>query len=226
MFKCWLNCQLASFEALLSLLSHEKTSNDPTPSWSAVLFFLRLVVQKKRHPSTFDHFSVFSNHVGQMCLLKEFWCSMDRAFFLGTKEGRDALPYRFLTQACVCVSGSAVLRCKGCATVESLVWERAACVYTFPPSCMFLVKMYVPPCWTLDTARKTSHHTRSWNCGWQEGSLDVVPACVPEATFCSRPRLFAHLTDSRRKKCSEWCMFDMHDSPGIRRDSTTRHYRS
>ena len=38
-FKCWLNCQVASFEGLLSL---EKTIDDPTPSWSAVL---RLVPQ-------------------------------------------------------------------------------------------------------------------------------------------------------------------------------------
>ena len=35
-FKCWLNRQVASFEALLSL---EKTIDDPTPSWSAVPFF-------------------------------------------------------------------------------------------------------------------------------------------------------------------------------------------
>ena len=34
-FKCWLNCQLASFEALLAL---EKTIEDPTPSWCAVPF--------------------------------------------------------------------------------------------------------------------------------------------------------------------------------------------
>ena len=35
-FKCWLNCQWASVDALLSL---EKTVDDPTPPWSAVLFF-------------------------------------------------------------------------------------------------------------------------------------------------------------------------------------------
>ena len=34
-FKCWLDCLLASFEALLSL---EKAIDEPTPSWSAVPF--------------------------------------------------------------------------------------------------------------------------------------------------------------------------------------------
>ena len=61
MFQCWLTCQLASVESLRSL---EKTIDDPTPSWSAVLF-LRLVVfcaspqpYNKRQPSQSDaHFA-------------------------------------------------------------------------------------------------------------------------------------------------------------------------
>ena len=56
--ECWLNCQLASFEALQSL---EKTIDDPTPSWSAVPF-LRLVAEK-RYPSGFVISYVFSYHI-------------------------------------------------------------------------------------------------------------------------------------------------------------------
>ena len=55
--KCWLNCELVSFEAMVSL---DKTINDPTPSGSAVLF-LHIVIQK-RYPSTVDNFYLFSCH--------------------------------------------------------------------------------------------------------------------------------------------------------------------
>ena len=37
-FKCWLTCQLASSEALLSK-KKKKNIDDPTPSWCAVPFF-------------------------------------------------------------------------------------------------------------------------------------------------------------------------------------------
>ena len=35
---------------------------------------------------------------------------------------------------------------------------------------------------------------------------DMVAALVVQSPFCVQPRLFAHLTDSRRTKCLEWCM--------------------
>ena len=56
--KCWLNCQLASCEALRSL---EKAIDDPTPSWSAVPP-LRLVAQK-RYPSNCVMFFVFFSRI-------------------------------------------------------------------------------------------------------------------------------------------------------------------
>ena len=86
-FKFWLNFQLASFEALLSL---EKPINDPTQSWSAVPFFASC--RTKRYPSKLGIYSVFSYHIGQACPVKEFWWSRNGAFFENKKKSRDAHP--------------------------------------------------------------------------------------------------------------------------------------
>ena len=85
-FQCWLNCQVASFEALLSL---EKTISEPTLSWSRVLF-LSFVVQL-----------TISVKIGQcLCLLVSHRTNMLRKKFLVVTErcisgdqlrkGRDA----------------------------------------------------------------------------------------------------------------------------------------
>ena len=80
-FKCWLTCQLASFEALRSL---EKTIDDPTPSWSAVLFCVLShrndIRQKKRN------FLCVSCHIGGTCPVKEFSGSRNGAFFWDQKK--------------------------------------------------------------------------------------------------------------------------------------------
>ena len=80
-FKCWLNCQLASFEALLSLA---KPINDPTQSWSVVPFFASC--RTKRYPSKLGIYFVFSYHIGQTCPVKEFWWSRNGAFFENKKK--------------------------------------------------------------------------------------------------------------------------------------------
>ena len=81
--KCWLICQMASFEALWSL---EKTIDDPTPPWSAVPF-LRLVAQK-RYPSKLCNFLCSSYHIGETCLVKEYSWSRNGAFLGDQKKKR------------------------------------------------------------------------------------------------------------------------------------------
>ena len=90
-FKCWLNCQLASFEALRSL---EKTIDDPTSSWSAVPV-LRLVPQKP-YPSNCVISNVFSYHIGGTCPRKEFSWSRNGAFFGTEKRPRRTSPVQAL----------------------------------------------------------------------------------------------------------------------------------
>ena len=71
-FKRWLTCQLASFEALLSL---EKTIHDPTLSWSAVPFCV-LSLHKNDIRPKLRNFLCVSYHIGGTCPVKEFswWC--------------------------------------------------------------------------------------------------------------------------------------------------------
>ena len=69
-FKCWLNCQSASFEALLSFF---KKINDPCR------FHCLPASVQKRCPSKWSNFFVFSNNLGQTCPVKEFWWSRNGA---------------------------------------------------------------------------------------------------------------------------------------------------
>ena len=59
-FKCWLNCQLASCEALLSF---EKKTSTIQRHRGARSLFLRVVVQN-RYPSNLGNVHVFSHHIG------------------------------------------------------------------------------------------------------------------------------------------------------------------
>ena len=85
-FKCWLNCQLASFEVLRSL---EQTSNAATPSWSAVLFFC--VLSHKTISGKFRDFQCFSCQIGRTCPVKDFLVSRNGAFFGPKKRPRTSL---------------------------------------------------------------------------------------------------------------------------------------
>ena len=76
-FKCWLNCQLAIFETLLSL---EKPIDDPTPSWSAVPLS-RLVDKKNDIRQNCVISNVVSYNIGVVT---------ERCIFRDRKEGRDA----------------------------------------------------------------------------------------------------------------------------------------
>ena len=82
--KRWLNGQLASFEALLSL---EKTIGDPTPSMSAVS--LHCVLSYENHiRQNCVVCSVFSYHIRGTCPVKEFSWSRNCAFFWTEKRPR------------------------------------------------------------------------------------------------------------------------------------------
>ena len=59
-FKCWLICQLASFEALQSLENKPSTTQSHRGARS---LFLRLVVPT-RYPSNWGNFHVFLYHIG------------------------------------------------------------------------------------------------------------------------------------------------------------------
>ena len=73
--KCWLNCQFASFEALLSL--EKKTIDDPTPSWTAVTV-LRLAATK-RYPANCVVSHVLSHHIGKKHVpKKKCWWSRNK----------------------------------------------------------------------------------------------------------------------------------------------------
>ena len=82
-FKCWLSCQLAPFEALLSLKKKHQRSNAIAERGAC----LRLVVQK-RYPSKWRNFYVIPHHIGQSCPDKEFRWSRNGAFFGTTKRPR------------------------------------------------------------------------------------------------------------------------------------------
>ena len=88
-FKCWLNCQLACFEALLSL--EKKNIDDPTPPWSAVLF-LRLVTHKRYTSKLRDVLCFFQYHFGGTCPVKEFSWSRNGAFWDTEKRPRRVSP--------------------------------------------------------------------------------------------------------------------------------------
>ena len=75
--KCWLNCQVASFEALLS---HEAVP------------FLRLDVQK-RHPVNMMYFVCFLVSHRTTCTVKECWRSRKGSFLATKKKARDAHPH-------------------------------------------------------------------------------------------------------------------------------------
>ena len=72
-FKCWLNCQLASFEALRSL--EQKNINRPCH------FQCLTASIQKRCPSKMHDFPVFSYHIGGTCPVKECSWSRNGAFF-------------------------------------------------------------------------------------------------------------------------------------------------
>ena len=84
--KCWLNSQLASSEALLSL---ESTIDDPTPSWSAVPFF---VWHKNDIRQRCVISFVFSYHIGGTCPVKEFSWPRNGAFFGTAKKPPRTFP--------------------------------------------------------------------------------------------------------------------------------------
>ena len=77
----------------LKLCGHlKKTIDDQTPSWSAVLFFLRLVAQK-RYPSKWRSCPcLFSYHIRGKCLVKEFSWSRNGAFYWDRKKAATHSP--------------------------------------------------------------------------------------------------------------------------------------
>ena len=86
-FKCLLNCQLASFEALLSL---EMTIEDPTPSWSAVPFFASC--RTKTISVKIGYFPMFFVSNRKTCPVKEFSWSRTGAFFGTEKKAATHIP--------------------------------------------------------------------------------------------------------------------------------------
>ena len=78
-FKCWLTCQVASFEALLSI---DKAIDDPP--WSAVPFFASCRT-KNEILQHFRIFLCFSYHIGGTCPVKEFPWSRN-GVFVGTEK--------------------------------------------------------------------------------------------------------------------------------------------
>ena len=87
-FECWLNCQLASCDALPSLENKPSTIQRHRGARSLIL---RLVVQK-RYSSKLGNFCVFSYHIGQTCAVKEFSWSRNGALRGTTKAGTH-IPY-------------------------------------------------------------------------------------------------------------------------------------
>ena len=86
--KCWRNCQLASFEALLSV--EKKPSTIQRHRGARSLF---ASCRKKRYPSNLSNFHVFTYHIGQTCLVKEIVWSRncvvsERCIFLGPNTVR------------------------------------------------------------------------------------------------------------------------------------------
>ena len=97
-FKCWLKCQLTSFEALLSL---EKTIDDPTPSLSAVPVFRLVAENDVRQKSEVS--SVLSYHIGGTCPVKEFSLSRNGAFWGTEKKRPTPIPSGALYSCAACV---------------------------------------------------------------------------------------------------------------------------
>ena len=58
------------------------------------------------------------------------------------------------------------------------------------------------------SSKGRSAHLRAKHAILSEGKLFANGCACPcrKVTFCTRPRLLAHLTDSRRPNCLEWCM--------------------
>ena len=90
-FNCWLNCHLASSEK--ALLPLEKTIDDPTPSWSAVLFCV--LSHKNEIRKNCVSSCAFSYHTRGTCPVQEFSWSRNGVFLGGATKGRNAHPYQF-----------------------------------------------------------------------------------------------------------------------------------
>ena len=86
--KCWLSCQLASFEALLSL--EKKPSTVQRHRGPRSLFCVLSHKNEIRQNCVISY--VLSFHIGRTCPVKEFSWSRSGAIFGIAKKGHDAHP--------------------------------------------------------------------------------------------------------------------------------------
>ena len=89
-FKCWLHCQLTSFETLLSLAKkHFRSMPCSLPNCKTYKNDIR---------EHLGNFHVFSHHIGPTMFGTKMLVVTDQCIFLDQKKGRDAHPYALSTQ--------------------------------------------------------------------------------------------------------------------------------
>ena len=88
-FKCWLNCQPASFEALLSIEKNHRRANAIVERGP----FFCVLSHKNDIRQHCVISQVFSYHVGGTCPVKDFSWSWNGALLETEKKGLDARPH-------------------------------------------------------------------------------------------------------------------------------------